>query len=259
MDEFETRTIGDGFTMVRGDCLEYMRTMQAGSVDAVITDPPYGNTKLHFDKYKIDLSALWKELNRIVKPKGAILIFSMQPFTTDLINSNRKNFSYEIIWCKTLPMGFLDANVRPLRAHENILLFANGRTTYNPQYWMREKYVKKRRTSPIPHYGKAENCNPLTISNGERYPLSWGIVSNCNDGSLHPTQKPIELIRYLVQTYTNENDTILDPFMGSGTTGVACHLTGRRFIGVELDAAYYEIACRRIAAALQQPFLFRGE
>lgn len=240
-----------------GDCLEVLPTLQAGSVDAVVTDPPYGTTDIAWDKGH-DWDTWWAEIERMLAPNSLTICFSAQPFTTDLINSNRRRFLYELIWCKTMGMGFLDANKRPLKAHENILVFGPSwygqacrkLSTYNPQWNQGKPYVKARGEDKCAQYAKTHAAT--TENDGRRHPLDYITFSNGNNHSEHPTQKPVDLMAWLIRSYSNEGDTILDPFMGSGTTGVACVQTGRNFIGIEIDPMYFAIAQRRIAEAQQQ-------
>ncbi|MBV9865362.1 MAG: site-specific DNA-methyltransferase [Abitibacteriaceae bacterium] len=222
------------------------------SIDALISDPPYGMTDLFWDR-KIDWPRFWKEIERICKENAVIVLFSQQPFTTDLINSNRKWFRYELIWHKTMAVGWLSANQRPLRAHENILIFAKRfqKSTYNPQMELGHKPYISQHTGPVALYGRQRNWPSVARSvGGERYPRSVLTLSNCGfsrrNPRLHPTQKPLMLIRWLVKSYTNPGDMVLDPFMGSGTTGVACLQTGRHFIGVELEFSYFSNAHERL-------------
>jgi site-specific DNA-methyltransferase (adenine-specific) len=250
--------------LILGDCLQVMRTLEAGSVDAVITDPPYGTTQLSFDKVGIDWASYWSATFEAIHDRATVAMFAQQPFATDLIVSNRKYFRYELIWCKTMGQGFLSANKQPLRAHENILIFTptfpdNKKgaktTTYNPQWWYDRPYTRKHPRG-IRHYNHPlDMSKPTEHADGRRYPLSWQIVSNGNNNNVHPTQKPLELVEYLVKMYTNPGDTVLDPFMGSGTTAVACVQAGRNFIGIEIDPVYFATAQRRIEAAQAQPAL----
>jgi len=237
----------------KGDCLERMKDIPDKSIDMILCDLPYGTTYCEWDNI-IALTTLWEEYNRIIKDSGAILLFSSQPFTTDLINSNRKMFRYEIIWEKTMKSGFLNANKMPLKAHENILVFYNKLPTYNPikSHIEEKERTRKQDANRMKQYG---NIKPYSYTNnGERYPTDVIKFSNWN-GALfgnnakatkHPTQKPVPLLEYLIKTYTNEGETVLDNCMGSGSTGVACLNTNRDFIGIELDNKYFEIAKNRI-------------
>ena len=253
------------YTLYQGDCLEVLSTLAAGSVDAVICDPPYGTTACAWDSV-IPLTPMWEQLKRVIKPRGAVVLFAAQPFTSALVVSNLDWFKYEIIWRKSLPTDFLNAKNRPLRAHENILIFSQGTTAncspnqmvYIPQMQPGAPYVKQDRQDKRVGAWEKGNRTPLelrrNVNNGERFPNSVVEFSNNNHGSQHSTQKPLDLMRYLVRTYTNPGDTVLDFTMGSGSTGVAAIMEGRNFIGIELDARYYRIAERRIANA--QPPLF---
>jgi len=240
-----------------GDCFEVLPTL--GNIDAIITDPPYGTTSLAWDTC-VDLNALWNEIDKIRKDNAVAVMFSAQPFTTELINSNRKEFRYEIIWKKTTAVGFLDANLRPLRAHENILIFTKSgmfkKSTYNPQKTEGTFYRKKNsehRCRIYNHHAGIEKAGTT------RFPQSVieyqgdkeRFNSRQKNKDLHPTQKPFELMQWLVNTYSNAGDVVLDPFMGSGSTGVACIKTGRKFIGVEMDENYFDTACRRIEQAIK--------
>lgn len=235
-----------------GDAIELMRTLPDGSIDAVISDPPYNTTKLKFD-CAIDWQAFWAEANRVCKLTAPMVMFAAQPFATDLINSNRKAFHYELIWEKTMPTGFLDANRRPMRAHENILFFCRKwySSTYNPQKTPTTRQLRKRKNGRSNHYGahgKSDSDN-----HGLKHPRSVLQFRNVNRGfdpdAVHPTQKPIDLVKFLVGSYSNPGAVILDPFLGSGTTAIAAIETGRNFIGIERDQSYHAIALERIAKA----------
>lgn len=246
-----------------GNCVELMRSLPDASVDSLIADPPYGTTALKFDKLHIDWEAWWTEVRRITKPTAPIVLFAQQPFTTDLIVSNRRMFRYLLVWQKTMPTGFLDANARPLRVHEDILVFAHRgtvgsnkeRPTYNPQRIAGEARRKTRQAVRADHYSDTPRIPEGTYH--DRHPTSVIQFSNHNgalwgrteDVVRHPTAKPIDLMRWLVATYSNPDDLVLDPFAGSGTTGVACVQLGRRFVGMELDPTYHALAAQRIAEA----------
>lgn len=243
------------YSLLHGDCLELMADMPDGSVDMILCDLPYGTTNCKWDVL-IPFEPLWVHYKRVIKGNGAIVLFSSQPFTTDLIMSNRKMFRYEIIWQKTLKTGFLSANNRPLKGHENITVFYIKTPTYNPQKYTIEttKRIRVKKADRCVLYGHVKEQN--YVDNGERYPDTVIKFSNCNYNSLHPTQKPVPLLEYLIRTYTNEGETVLDNCMGSGSTGVACLNTGRRFIGMELDGKYFEVAKERIQAYAKQGKLF---
>ena len=233
-------------TLLEGDCLGLLRDIPDASVDLVLTDPPYGTTANEWDRaFEIP----WGEMNRVTKPHAPIVLFSQLPFAVDVIASNRKNYSYEWIWHKTNAVGFLDANWKPLRAHENILVFSvDKKSTYNPQWWWGEAY-KTKQHSQTTNYGK--RARTATASpDGKRYPID--VLTYPRDQGYHPTQKPVKLLEYLISTYTNSGETVLDFTMGSGSTGVACVNTGRDFIGIEKEHKYFEIATRRIEEAAAQ-------
>ena len=249
------RIDGYGYTLYHADCLDVLPTFPAASVDAVIADTPYGTTACRWDA-PIPFEPMWAAIKHVVKRNAAVVLFGSQPFTSALVMSNPKWFRYELIWEKTMPTGFLDANRKPMRNHENVLVFADGRTAYNPQMRDGRPYTQVRRASGGPALTADPNIlhgPSVTVNKGTRYPYSVFRTSNCEpDRGLHPTQKPVALLDYLVRTYTNEGETVLDFTCGSGTTGVACLNTGRRFIGVELDEHYFDVAARRLEAAAAQ-------
>ena len=231
-----------------GDCLEVMKSIPSGSIDAIITDPPYGTTACKWDSV-IDFKLMWEQLNRIIKPNGAIVLFGSEPFSSALRMSNIKNYRYDLIWNKIRAAGFLNANRMPLKQHENISLFYKKLPTYNPQKYIDKPYDKTKyngkdmKENVLGSYIKKESKN-----NGERFPKSILKFSQnwSRQQQIHPTQKPIELMEYLIKTYTNENETVLDFTMGSGTTGVAAKNTNRKFIGIEQDENYFNISKERI-------------
>ena len=237
--------------LYNGDCLEIMKTIQDKSIDAIITDPPYGTTACNWDSV-IPFELMWKQLNRIIKDNGAIVLFGSQPFTSALISSNYKMFKYEWIWQKDIPTGFTMAKTSPMKLHENIIIFSNGKLTYNSKgNYLKFNPQKTKRDKPIKGYAiKSNFLNQTTFDKKERIythknPVSIIKYKKVKNGK-HPTQKPIALMEYLIKTYTNENDTVLDFTMGSGTTGVACCNLNRDFIGIELDKEYFKIAQDRI-------------
>jgi site-specific DNA-methyltransferase (adenine-specific) len=230
-----------------GDCLEVMKDIPDGSVDMVLTDPPYGTTACKWDSV-IPLEPMWEQLKRVAKKNGAIVMTASQPFTSALVMSNVKMFRYDLKWCKTQGTGFYNANRMPLRAHEDILVFYKNMPTYNAQKTDGKPYRQKRGSASDVYQGKDLH---ETISDGKRHPLSWKIFKRDKDKH-HPTQKPIALMEYLIKTYTNEGETVLDFTMGSGTTGVAAKSLNRKFIGIELDEDYFKIAKDRIDAVTPQ-------
>ena len=237
--------------LLNGDCLELMKQIPSGSVDLVLTDPPYGTTACKWDSI-IPFEPMWEQLNRIIKPNSAICLFGSEPFSSALRMSNIKNFKYDWIWDKHNTNGFLNAKKRPLKRHENISVFSIGVPIYIPQMEERGKprqkgsYNKKKGNGDMV-YGRFENISTV---NNLYYPTDILSFSNASQkGKLHPTQKPIALLEYLIKTYTNEGETVLDFTMGSGSTGVACINTNRDFIGIELDENYFNIAKKRIEEA----------
>ena len=239
-----------------GNCLEIMKSIPDCSIDAIITDPPYGTTACKWDSV-IPFEPMWAELKRIIKPNGAIILFGSQPFTSALIMSNPKMFKYEWIWYKNEGSGFAIAKYQPMRYHENIIIFCNGKTIYNPIKTLRNSETSiKACAKPIRSgAGKSNHIENLQSGNYKKYDqfyknpesiLKFNSVPNGGGKKLHPTQKPVALLEYLIKTYTNENETVLDFTMGSGTTGVACKNLNRKFIGIELDEGYFNIAKERI-------------
>jgi site-specific DNA-methyltransferase (adenine-specific) len=228
-----------------GDCLEVMKQIPDKFVDAIICDLPYGTTACKWDSV-IPFEPLWAQYKRIIKDNGAIVLTAAQPFTSALVLSNPKWFKYEWIWNKKKPSNFLNANRTPLMNHESVLVFYKSFGIYNPQMT-----IGKTRTKGGKKYannGCYGNYNETEkVSYNKYFPKSIVEISNAQQkGKVHPTQKPVELMEYLVKTYTNDGDTILDNCMGSGTTGVACKNLNRKFIGIEQDPSYFEIAKGRI-------------
>lgn len=234
--------------LMLGDCLELMKEIGSGTVDMILCDLPYGTTCCSWDAV-IPFEQLWEQYERVIKENGAIVLFAAQPFAAVLATSNLKLFRYEIIWEKPSATGFLNAKKQPLRAHENILVFYKSQPTYNPQKTFgHERKTANRKDIGSEHYGKQVNIK--SYDSTERYPRSVQVFSSDKQKqAFHPTQKPVALCEYLIRTYTNEGDTVLDNCIGSGTTGVACVNTGRAFIGIEQEQKYFEIAQERIAQA----------
>lgn len=230
--------------LYHGDCLEVMAGLPDASVDMILCDLPYGTTACKWDTV-IPFEPLWSQYRRIAKRNAAIVLTASQPFTTALIASNMREFRYDLKWCKTQGTGFYNANRMPLRAHEDVAVFYRSQPTYNPQKTEGKPYRITRGSASDVYRGKDLH---ETVSDGERHPLSWRVFKRDGDKA-HPTQKPVALMEYLIRTYTHEGDVVLDNCMGSGTTGVACANTGRRFIGIERDDKYFAIASERIAAA----------
>ncbi|MBL4622889.1 MAG: site-specific DNA-methyltransferase [Immundisolibacteraceae bacterium] len=231
--------------LMLGDCLERMKEIADCSVDMILTDPPYGTTMCKWDSL-IDLDLMWLQLKRIIKPSGAIVLMAQTPFDKVLGCSNLEMLRHEWIWEKTNATGFLNAKKMPLKAHENALVFYKSLPVYNPQFTHgHERKTAKRKTVNSECYGKALNLTDYDSTS--RYPRSViKFQSDKQKQNLHPTQKPVALMEYLIKTYTNENETVLDFTMGSGTTGVAAKNLQRDFIGIEMDKGYFNVAKERI-------------
>lgn len=220
-----------------------MKNIPNKSIDMILCDLPYGTTHNKWDNV-IPMEPLWEQYNRIIKDHGAIVLFSQMPFGASLIMSNPKMFRYEWIWEKNQAAGFLNAKKMPLRKHENILVFYKHLPTYNPQGLIKlDEPIQKEGSANRngKNYGVADKSFIRTHKN---YPTD--IITFSKDTGYHPTQKPVDLLEYLIKTYTNEGDLVLDNCMGSGSTGVACVNTNRDFIGMELNEEYFKIACERI-------------
>jgi site-specific DNA-methyltransferase (adenine-specific) len=234
------------FKLMQGDCLELMKDIPDGSVDMILCDLPYGTTACKWDTI-IPFEPLWEQYERVIKDNGAIVLTASQPFTTKLINSNINLFKYELIWDKVKPSSGLHAKQQPLRQHENILIFGKGKIKYNPQMEKTELRIDKPRVANNGEAFGGKNVLRQHNNKGLKYPRSILKISNANQrGKVHPTQKPVALCEYLIKTYTDEGETVLDNCMGSGTTGVACKNLNRNFIGIELDEGYFKIAKERI-------------
>ena len=250
IDDYKTENVW----LMKGDCLERMKEIPSGSVDMVLADPPYGSTNCAWDSI-IPLEPMWEQLKRIIKPNGAIVMTASQPFTTALISSNMKMFKYEWIYEKTNPKGFLSARNRPLTAHENVCVFSNGAPVYYPQKWKIPEHLRtKRKHATSKTSGEVYGAREIKRwdDDGSRFPTSVIGFSNRvgRYENYHPTQKPVALMEYLIKTYTNEGETVLDFTMGSGTTGVACINTGRKFIGMEMDSDIFQVAKERISNSI---------
>jgi site-specific DNA-methyltransferase (adenine-specific) len=230
--------------LIHGDCLEEMKKIPDGSIDLVLTDPPYGNTNQNKWDIIIPFEPMWTELRRVTKQNSAIVLFSQLPFGAQLICSNLKDFRYEWVYTKPNAVGFLNANRMPLRAHENVMVFYRQLPTYNPQKTEGKPYRAKSGGRTSKNYGQFNGEQHTENVDGKRFPVD--VFRFNKEQGFHPTQKPVALMEYLIKTYTNEGDTVLDFTMGSGTTGVACKNLNRNFIGIELDKDYFEIAKARI-------------
>ena len=238
--------------LIHGDCLKEMKRLEDNSIDAIITDPPYGTTACKWDSV-IDLDLMWEQLKRIIKSNGAIVLFGSEPFSSHLRLSNLSNYKYDWYWRKPKGTGHLNAKKMPLKDTEIISVFQSS-INYNPQFVTGTAYKDKagkdhkQKTSMTDSYGEYNNFR--NDNNGFRYPKTGINFNVVERDTSHPTQKPIALMEYLIKTYTNENETVLDFTMGSGTTGVACKNLGRNFIGIEMDKSYFDIANNRISDVL---------
>jgi site-specific DNA-methyltransferase (adenine-specific) len=227
--------------LILGDCLAEMPKLQDNSIDLILTDPPYGTTQNKWDSI-IPLDGMWKELKRISKQDCAIILFSQNPFSSVLICSNLKMFKYNWIWQKPQGTGHLNSKKYPLKDHEDICVFSLKPHKYNPQMSKGKPYkIKSGKGSS--NYGS--QVQVTTNNQGLRYPKTV-LQFSSDKNKVHPTQKPVPLLEYLIKTYTNENDTVLDFTMGSGSTGVACKNLNRNFIGIEKDKKYFELSEKRI-------------
>ena len=241
--------------LIHGDCLEVMKDIDDKSIDAIITDPPYGTTSCKWDSV-IPFEPMWEQLNRIIKPNGAIVLFGSQPFTSALVMSNPKMFKYEWVWETHKGKNPMLAKIQPMKIHENILVFGDGKINYRPQMSEGESYKKRGEHNKLKEHNIFAGGKSIgyakDFDSSKRYPISKLYFANHNqkENSFHPTQKPVALLEYLIKTYTLENETILDFTMGSGSTVVACINTGRNFIGIEKDETYFKIAQKRIDDAI---------
>lgn len=233
--------------LMHGDCLELMKTIDDKSVDMILCDLPYGCTKSRNWDSVIPFKPLWEQYNRIIKDNGAVVLFGIEPFSSELRVSNLKNYRYDYVWKKNAVTGFLNANRMPIRSHEMISVFYKKLPQYNKQMRCGFKpYSITKKNSESDLYGNYKDVICTSV-NGERYPISileFPCVNHKN--RMHPTQKPVALLEYLIRTYTNEYDIVLDNCMGSGSTGVACKNLNRGFIGIEKDDNYFNIAKNRI-------------
>ena len=232
--------------LMLGDCLERMKEIPDGSVDMILADPPYGTTSCKWDSV-IPLDKMWEQLKRIIKPNGAIVLFGSEPFSSFLRVSNIKMFRYDWIWEKEQGIGFANANKMPMKKHEVVSVFYKKLPKYCPQGLLPfSKKVVRKETDVGEYMGKNGVSNTTYEQKYTNYPTSVLEFSRNKVGTVHPTQKPVALMEYLIKTYTQEGETVLDFVMGSGTTGIACKNTGRKFIGIEKDAGYFEIAKQRL-------------
>ena len=243
------------------DCITGMKRIPDGTIDCIICDPPYGHSTDCAWDVRLPLEEMWSEFNRVTKQNGAIVLFSQLPFAVDLINANRKMFRYEYVWHKSTAVGFLNANKMPLRSHENILVFYRRLPTYNPQFRTGKPYTRVQEEFSGGSVYRTRKASKTVNDGNHYYPRDVLEVKSINSSSkieprYHPTQKPLALMEFLVRTYTNEYEIILDATMGSGTTGLAAVKNRRKFIGFEKEEKYFEISKKRLMAARCQKSLF---
>lgn len=241
---------GDGMRLMLGDCLERMQEIAGGTVDLVLTDPPYGTTSCKWDAV-IPFEPMWEQVWRVLKPNGAAVFTASQPFTSSLVMSEAGRFRYSLVWDKVGTTGFALARIMPLRRHEDVAVFYRKKPTYNPE--MEARGAPRLKGGSKRDNGCYGELRSVAVVNNTYYPTSIIVASNASKkGLVHPTQKPVALMEYLIRTYTNHGETVLDFTMGSGTTGVACVNTGRKFIGIERDETYFQIAKDRIEKAQEE-------
>ena len=240
----------DRYELYQGDCLETMNELIKNNVqvDLILTDPPYGTIACKWDSV-IPFDKMWDRCNKLIKDNGVILLFGSQPFCSELIHSNMNMFRHEWIWQKDKSGNFMNCRFEPMKIHEHILVFGNKKGTYNPIMELREE-KNKRKNKPRVNTSNIISTKKFKTKESRgnsdyKYPTSIKKFNSVRK-SLHPTQKPVDLLEYLIKTYTNENELVLDFTMGSGSTGVACLNTNRRFVGIELDENYFNIAKERI-------------
>lgn len=241
----ETKTPKQDIELIKGDCINIMPNISDKSIDMILCDLPYEMTKNKWDTI-VPFDNLWKEYIRIIKDNGAIILFGSQPFTSQLINSNIKLFRYSMVWEKNKFSDFLNSKRKPMKIHEDICVFYKKQPTYNPQYWYSTPYTRWNTQKSV---DKQTNYNShkenVSSSSGKRLPTTV-LKFNRVERPQHPTQKPVDLLEWLIKTYTNAGETVLDNCMGVGSTSIACFNTGRKFIGIELDEKYFQISTRNL-------------
>lgn len=249
------------YKLYQGDCLEVMKNIEDGSVDLILTDPPYGTTACKWDSV-IPFEPMWEQLNRIIKPNGAIVLFGTEPFSSALRMSNIENYKYDWVWVKQKPSNFQLMNYQCGKVHENIIVFSNAKACYTKNgnkmcYYPQKTPRESIRNANAKIYGDYDKNILNSYKNGtkdnfkqykDKHPVSL-LYYNTEPKKVHPAQKPVALLEYLIKTYTLEGETVLDFTMGSGSTGVACLNTNRNFIGIELNEGYFEIAQNRVEEA----------
>lgn len=233
--------------IVNGDCIEEMSKLPNESIDLILCDLPYGTTQCKWDSI-IPFDNLWEQYERIIKPNSAIVLTACQPFTSNLVMSNIKLFRYSMVWEKSKSTGYLNSKKMPMRSHEDILVFYKNLPTYNPQMTQGDPYDKGKAHRPTDVYREQKGEIHVKNETGLRYPRSVQYFKTAeSEGKVyHPTQKPISLMEWIIKTYTNENDIVLDNCLGAGTTAIASIRTNRKYIGIELDMNYYEVSKERI-------------
>lgn len=246
------------FEIYNEDCLIGMKKIPDGSVDCIITDLPFGITDCDFDR-RLPFEPMWEQFNRVTKRNAAVALFANSKFLIELAASNLRDYRYKWVWIKPQGSGFLNAKKMPLKCHEDILIFYRQLPTYNPQFTQGKPYSYCTSTKTQNYQSGGWYEGYRATSDGRRYPLDTLHIKGVNNGggikngvglTVHPTQKPTDLLEYLIKTYTNEGETVLDATMGSGSTGVACVNTGRNFIGFETEKNFYDIANERITKAV---------
>jgi len=235
--------LDDKLNLMHGDCLERMSDIESGSIDMILTDPPYGTTACKWDSV-INFDLMWKQINRVIKENGAVVLFGSEPFSSLLRASNIKNYKYDWVWEKSRFANQMLAKKQPLKIHENISVFYKRQCLYNQQGLVEVNKVTKQGSRITDNIGGGSRPNSY-IQTHTNYPRSILKFKSAGN-TVHPTQKPVELLEYLIKTYTNEGDKVLDFTMGSGSTGVACVNLDREFIGIEMDDKYFNISRDRI-------------
>ena len=234
--------------LIHGDCLEIMKKIPDGKIDMILCDLPYGTTKAKWDTI-IPFDLLWESYNRIIKDNGAIVLTASQPFTSSLIMSNPKMFRHTWVWDKKFAGNFANAKIQPMKVHEDVVVFSKKKVIYNPQMIDRDQPIKGggMTDSGTTNYGNNSEFVALKKTYDQKYPISIiSVPRKLGKGSLHPTEKPVDLFEYLIKTYTEEGGLVLDNCVGSGTTLVACQNTGRKGIGIELEKEYCEVSKQRL-------------
>jgi len=248
LDDFECVRIGDA-TLYLGDCLEIMPLLKAGSVDMVLADPPYGTTQCKWDAI-IPFKPMWAALKHLTVERAAVVMTATQPFTSALVSSNYRDFRYTWVWDKVKGTGFLNAKKMPMRNHEDVVVFYRKLPKYNPQKTTGHPRKTTYRGAHLQTDVYGDMKQDYKYSSTERYPRSVQVFStDTQSSSFHPTQKPIAMLEYMLATYSDEADTVLDFTMGSGSTGVACYHMRNKFIGIEKEEKYFDVACKRIRDA----------